>query len=537
MNRGLVVATTLAAIVIATPAPAHAYEFWLRSQTVGQAYALRSYRLVGPDLFHGRRRYTQSLALRIWDVGDLAAARRRERRPDDGLLVSWHSYLRIEHDFGDYSMGRLAISQNVRRDALDVIPELSESIAALDLLYGYVEVAGIAERATLQLGRVLVDDGWGTSGIDGARVRVELPAPLAIEAVGGLRVRASSVLGLAAYELDGTSGAGCREYVEGTAPGTGTWKLIDRDRQIENTRLSSDYEYCPQREVRQPSIGITVATSRLRAWGAELGYRRTWSRTVGLIGDVDRLDTPDVGLYPDEFGQAPSTGINEERLHARAYGRVKRGDTTLRPFASARVSLLHAALDRADAGMRVEHGRHGLEPAVEYFFPTFDGDSIFNVFSIEPTSDARLGYTYDGKLRGTANAWVRRYAHVGGTSSWTGGVDASAEYMPLPRLRTRATALYDDGYGGRRIGASGEGGWQARRDLWLRARGIVLGVAPDDAAAQQRRYVTSSGVASLTFQLGDAAALHAIVETNYDAIHDLQTRAIAVLDLAFSPEP
>ena len=68
----------IAALVLAVGAtPAHAYEFWLRAQTIGQAYQLRDYRLFGPDLFQGRRRYTQTLALRIWDVGDLAAARRR----------------------------------------------------------------------------------------------------------------------------------------------------------------------------------------------------------------------------------------------------------------------------------------------------------------------------------------------------------------------------------------------------------------------------------------------------------------------------
>ena len=51
----------IAAIVLAVSSvPAHAYEFWLRARTYGQAYQLREYRLVGPDLFLGRRRYTPS---------------------------------------------------------------------------------------------------------------------------------------------------------------------------------------------------------------------------------------------------------------------------------------------------------------------------------------------------------------------------------------------------------------------------------------------------------------------------------------------
>src|SRR3954471_19052379 len=265
----------IAAVVLAVSAtPAHAYEFWLRAQTIGQAYQLRDYRLIGPDLFLGRRRYTQTLALRIWDVGDLAAARREAHLPERGLRITWQSYLRIDHDFGDYTNGRvtLQLSAPVRRDALDVIPELSESVASLEVLYGYLELAGLVDdRLTLQIGRVLADDGWGTAGIDGGGARCEVrSAPLAVAASAGLAVRASSPLGLAAYELDGTSGAACQEYVEGPMPGTGSWQLIDRNRAITNHRLASDFEYCPQRDALQPTVGFSVATSRVRGFGAEL---------------------------------------------------------------------------------------------------------------------------------------------------------------------------------------------------------------------------------------------------------------------------
>src|SRR5262245_43161527 len=287
-------ASVVFAILASLASRADGYEFWLRAQTIGQAYQLRSYRLVGPDLFLGRRRYTQTLALRIWDVGDLAAARRRARLPERGLRISWQSYLRVDHDFGDYTSGRLLIGDR-RRDALDVFPELAETTAALDLMYGYLELTGIADdQVTVQLGRVLRDDGWGTTAVDGASVRGELTPPLAIVATAGLRVRASTPLGISAYELDGTSGAACREYVEGATPGTGMWQLIDRDRQIHNNRFRSDFEYCPQRDVSQPTVGVAITTSRLRHAGVEAGYRRTWSHTVGLIGTPDRLPFTDL---------------------------------------------------------------------------------------------------------------------------------------------------------------------------------------------------------------------------------------------------
>jgi hypothetical protein len=534
MRRAWVAAIALGAV---SATPAEAYEFWLRTQSIGQVYQLRQYRLVGPDLFQGRRRYTQTLALRIDDIGDLSRSRRESRLPDRGLRISWQSYLRVDHDFGTFTNGRIRLSPVVRRDAIDVIPELAESVAGLDLLYGHFTFDGLADdRLTVKLGRLLQDDGWQSLGVDGGSVRFELPGvPLAISADAGLRVRADSPMGLAELELDGTTGAGCTEYVEGAMPGTGTWQLVDRARRITNSRLTSDYELCPQRLMRQPTIGVEVATADTRNVGAAIGYRRTWSETFGLIGEADRLEQTDLGLYPNEFGQGPASGVNEERIHARVHGRLRAGALAIEPYANARVSLLHAALDRVDAGVRLVRGEHTLEPAVAYFLPTFDGDSIFNVFSIEPTKDVRLSYWRQGTTRWRADAWLRRYAHETGLSSYSGGLQAGLDQPLGKRWRGALDALWDDGYGGRRVGGTGEVAWRAHDDIWLRGRVIVLGVAPD-ASADRPAYVTSSTVISSSFALAESVALHVIAEADRDAIHDLQLRGLAVLDFAFMPE-
>ena len=534
LRRACVTAVVLA--VAGSPRPADAYEFWLRAQTIGQAFQLRAYRLIGPDLFLGRRRYTQTLALRISDIGGLSEYRRHARLPDRGLRISWQSYLRVDHDYGSFTAGQVRLSTAIKRDAIDVIPELVESTAALDLLYGFVALDGLADDAlAIKLGRVLIDDGWGSSGLDGGTARYELPSvPVAVTAAAGLRVRAASPLGLSAFELDGTSGAGCQEYVEGPTPGSGAWKLIDRNRAVSSSKLSSDYEYCPQREMRQPSIGVSLETSRLRHLGAEVGYRRTWSETVGLIDDVNRLNYPDRGLYPDELGQAPASGINEERLYARVHGVLRAGPFTLAPYGDVRYSLLHAAIDRADTGVRISHGLHVLEPSVEYFLPTFDGDSIFNAFSIEPTTDVRLGYQFNGAVHLRASTWLRHYAHMDGTSSFSGGGEGGIEHPFGPRLRASLDALYDDGYGGRRAGGTGEVGWRALDYLWLRGRAAVLGVHPDDGRAA---FVTTSGVVSSSMRISDGVGFHVVGELDDDAIYKLTTRVFAVIDLAFTPEP
>lgn len=530
----------IAAMLAAVAGPAHAYEFWLRARTIGQAYQLREYRLVGPDLFIGRRRMTQLLALRIFDIGDLSASRRESRLPDRGPRISWQSYLRVDHDFGDYTTARLTLPPGpVRRDALDLYPELAESVLGLDLLYGYLQVDGLVDdRVTVQVGRILADDGWGQAGFDGIAAKVAPPAPVVVSASAGLRVRASSPLGVAGYELDGTSGAGCREYVEGPTPGSGSWRLIDRNRTITNARLSSDYELCPQRDMRQPTVAATLATARTGSWGGMLGYRRTWSETVGLIDARDRLDYPDLGLYPNDYGQAPGTGVNEERFYARAWGQLEHGKLRIEPFADARFSVLHGLIDRADAGVRLRRGDHLLEPVIEYFFPTFDGDSIFNAFSIEPTTDVRVGYQYmpDQPTRGRASGWVRRYSHSGDLPATAFGVDAGIEHTFGGAWRARADALWDDGWGGRRLGGAADAAWRPRSWLWTRGRVVVLGVHEDEAS-RGRKYVTTSTVGSMTFRIWERVGVHAIAELDYDAIQNLQTRVIAVIDLAFTPDP
>ncbi|HEY0992673.1 MAG TPA: hypothetical protein VGD80_36720, partial [Kofleriaceae bacterium] len=395
------------------------------------------------------------------------------------------------------------------------------------------ELGGLLDdRLTIQLGRVLADDGWGMTGVDGGAARLEVPGtPLAVAMSAGLRVRAGSPLGLAAYELDGTSGAACQEYVEGATPGTGAWKLIDRSRSVTNHRLASDFEYCPQRDVRQPTIGVSLATSRLRGFGAELGYRRTWSRTVGLIGPVDRLDVPDRGLYPNESGQAPASGIDEERLWARAHGELRAGRVAIAPYADVRYSLLHALVDRAGAGVRLSRGDHSLEPSIAYFAPTFDGDSIFNAFALEPATDLRLGYQLAGVVGLRASSWLRVYHRAPGASSVAGGFDAGIDH-PFGRWRARVDALWDDGYGGRRAGGSAESQWRATPKVWLRGRVVTLAVDDD-----RQRYVTTSTVLGATWQLSDGIAVHGIVEADRDAVHALQLRAVGVLDFAFAPEP
>jgi hypothetical protein len=533
MFRGAcIVGGVVATALLLVPARAHAYEFWLHADTIGQAYQLRDFQLVGPDLILGRHIVTQTLALRITDIGDLSLHRRTARLPDRGLRISWQSYIRVDHDFGNYTNGQIAMPGQ-SMDALDVIPELAYDVTGIELMYGYLTLEGLLDdRLRVDVGRVLVDDGWGTTAIDGANARYDVPqVPIEVSAIAGLRVRASSPLGVAAYELDGTSGAGCQAYVAGPTPGTGTWQLIDRNRTIENYPFSSDYAYCPQRDVDQPSIGVTVATHGIHGFSAEVGYRRTWSDSAAI--------------YPDEFGQLPPTGVDEERVFARAHGDFTTGDgVTVEPYGDLRYSILNGVFDRADFGVRLKTGDNTFEPAVEYYYPTFDGDSIFNAFSIDATTDLRLGYKWDGHgpWHVTADAWLRKYANADGLPDYAGGGDAGVQRTLGPNWRGSIDALADGGYGGRRVGGTATAAWKPTQLFWLRGRFIVLDVAEDASAGDPvggttpPHYVTSSANISSTYRVAEWAAVHLIGEADRDAIYGTQTRVLAVLDLAFKPE-
>lgn len=541
MTRAVPVLATLALCAIATPA--HAYEYELMSRTSGQVYELPTLRLVGADLWLARRRFTQTLTLSVWDIGDLRRQRLKARpgMPDHGPVVWFTGHLRLDHDFGPWTSGTVTVDDRML-DAIDAIPDLAASSIALDLLYGYLAVDGLAGRVDLRIGRQLEVDSLDWWNVDGVTARVHTPWPVLFEATAGLRVRDRSPLGASDFELDGTASADCHEYVEGPTAGSGSWQIIDRSRVPGNSRLGSDIAYCPEREALLPTGAVAVETEDLRGVFARVAYRRTQSRTPGLIGPVDRLDFPDVGVYPDEVGQAPAWGVDEE--HASAVVRVTRRarGVEIEPWAQARYSLLHGVADEAQAGVRVRRGPHALEPEIARSVPTFDGDSIWNVFVVGNTWDARLTYDLAPRqagYRGFATAWVRRYdapTDIGGYYSFAGGLRAGAEADVLPRVRARLDLVGDDGYGGRRVGATAAARWQRSRTLAVSGRLGGLSVKTADSDLRGADGFSGVGQLATSWKIDEGIVVHATTEVAHSPRAVLDVRAVAVVDLAFEPE-
>ncbi len=553
MSRAGITAIGALVLLVATTAPAQAYEFEIRAFTIGQGYQLRLFRPTRDDDLLNRRRFTQTLTLNVWNIGREPKRLRYDTVLDKGPSFYVSSYIRIDHDFGDYSSGEVRVGSEVF-DAVDIVPELEVASLGLDVLFAYGGVRGLGGMVDIELGRQLVVDTLEWWSFDGVTARVHTPWLFSVEGFGGFRVRDSSPAGSSVQEPDGTAGAECAEYQEGPTPGSGSWRPIDREIPGANNPFESDFDICPQRDEIMPTFGGTIETAD-KPLKARLSYRRSVSRTPGIIGGVNDLDEPDVGFYPDEFGQAPKWGVNEERisLSLRYTHQLSRGKGRVVPFGAGRYSLLHGIADEAHGGVRFVWGPHTVSPEYYYSFPTFDGDSIFNVFSTQPYHDLRMSYQLaprSSTLSGFARGWARRYAvesedadrvvddmgnTVGMDSTDTAaGIQLGGKWKPGKASYLRLDLFHEDGYGGRRTGGYGVVRWRVD-DQWDVATRVSL-IDFDEDLLDELHGTTVGGQLGATYRVAPGIGLHLTAEQNTNRFHSSQLRVIGILDLAFHPE-
>lgn len=536
MRRYLAVVAAAAAIWSATPA-AQGYEFEVRARTIGQVSALRLIRLDGPDEFANRRRFTQLLALDVWDVlGNTVGSQPWERRRTGGAEAFVTSMMRIDHDYGDANTGRVVVN-NRRVDVVDLVPEFESQTLALDVLYLHAGVRGLADgRLDVSLGRHLRFDAMRGLAFDGIEATIDVGKGLKVSPFGGVRVRDDSVLGTASVELDGTASAECREYVEDAMAGSGSWRPIDVTSIAipSESRYRNELDRCPQREVLMPTAGIDFVYTRGAALAVTGSYRRSMSASVGLLGTSDRFSSPDLGYYPNERGQDPGWATNEELLGLAAAGQYRLGTWQLAPAASVEFSALHALLSQARASWSIGKGRHRAVPELYWHRPLFDGDSIFNVFGAQPFRDARLSYGYSrwGATITTMGWWRRYDAGIGDQGAVAGGGQVGVARRG--GNHDLAVQLYAEaGYGGDRLGGFVSGGWHPRSRLALSGRVAVYRYESDSGPVNG---TFGSAYLRATYQLDDEVAVHMLIEDSVSRYSPSQVYGLAVLDLAFHPD-
>jgi hypothetical protein len=457
---------------------AWAYDFSIDVRTTGQGYQVRGYAPNGSNELLTRRRLTQVLNLSVFNV-EPAAWHADDTDAGARNAVYVDAQLRFDSDFGGYMLGRPS--------GTDEIHELQQS--QVDVLYAFLGGRRMGGRVDFQLGRQLHFDLVDFYAFDGADALVRLSPLIAAEAFGGTEVRGELPLSSPLYELDGTS-AGSRDPA--TRPG--------------------------QASALRPLAGAALV---LGADGglpvtARVSYRRLWSATA------DRL--------PGE----PETGVNDEKLSATASAALRR-----RVFLTAgvRYNLLLATLDDEQVALRVRAtARQWLGAEMAYLAPTFDGDSIWNVFSSGAYRDFRASYELgltDG-LKAYARGFARRFGAADGelpaAARWAGGGSAGLAWRRA-RGVVRGDSYFDGGYGGRKTGVDLSARWEVRpRAIELEGRLTGYAWRSDQQPATDRGFVLG-GQAGARVRVGNNVRLHLLAEDNVGTFYTGQYRALAVIEL------
>jgi hypothetical protein len=483
-------AALIALVICGAAAPAAAYDFSVDVRTIGQGYQVRGFAPDGSSELLSRRRLTQYLDLNVSDIAPTAW------HGDDGgrNVLYFDASFRFDADFGGYLLGAPT--------GPNAIPELKQD--ELDMLYAYLGGRNVGGHLDFQLGRQIHFDLIDFYAFDGADLLYHATRLFGVEAFAGTEVKESMPLGSPIYQLDGTS-AGSRDPA---------------------TRPAQSSEVAPLAGAALVAgTPVGVASAGLN-WSARLSFREIWSATA------DR--------QPGE----PESGINEEVASLTAMAAWRN-----RIFLSGgiRYNFLFDELDDEQLALRVKlTARQWVTLEHDFLAPTFDGDSIWNVFSVGAYRDLRASYEIG--LPHGVKAYARGFARFflptpdeenggaysgqesgPGDSRFAAGGSLGAAWRNA-RGMLRADGYWDDGYGGRKVGVDATTRVKLRPTFELEGRLTGYGWRSDLPSA------TPSGVvfgaqAGGRLQLGKGTRAHLLVEDNFGTYYESQFRGLAMLEL------
>ena len=456
-----------------------ASDFVLTSRTIGQGYAERRYGPGGGAELLTRRRLTQYLSLSMFNIEPESW----RGKDGDRNLVSLEIGMRFDSDFGTFLTGRPS--------GLDTIRELTQS--QFDVLYAYVLMREVGGHADVQLGRQLHYDLVDFYSFDGVDVWLR-PGPfVSVQAFGGTEVRGELPVSAPLYELDGTS------------PGS-------RDQATRPAQSSA----------WRPMVGAAVALDRSSPVNARVAYRRVFSQTM------------------DQLPGEPDSGVNHETVSFT-------GDTHWkdRVFLSvgARYNLLVAAWDDQQAAARLKLGvRHLLSAEYSFLAPTFDGDSIWNIFGAGAYRDWRAAY--DVQLtqawRAHVRGFLRQFVDAPGvptvlSDAAPGGRRASGVTIGFDvrgaRGRARADGYAETGLGGWKLGGDASGRWVLRPNLLDLEGRVTVTAWRTDNVPQPRDALMVGAALGCVYHLGHKMRVHFLGEDNTGTYYRAQVRGLAVLEM------
>jgi hypothetical protein len=430
--------------------------------------------------------------------------------------------MRFDADFGDYlcAFGRSTYGGALgclgrEKGGKSLSPELSNYKP--EILQGYVEGQSLGGWVDLRLGRQIQWDLFDLRSFDGLWIQARTPIYLAAEVFGGLSQNGSLLIDSPIYALDGTS------------------------RSV-NPSVSDDEQ---QLDAYQPTVGFSVRSYGLRDVQTRLSYRRTFSPTKNLSPAGCQS-----GVGQPEQACAPGFGTIEERLAYSLHGRLLQG--RLQGYGGFRYDFVSGKLDDGHAGLRgAPQTGHLLLVEYRYVAPTFDGDSIWNVFSSQPYHDVR--FAYDGRLKSRLDeAGNRRFGDVSLYASAFARMFQSTEHTALRGVgpltaslggsagirwqrdhgQLRLDAYGDGGYGGLRAGSDLSGRVQVLRNrLGFEGRLLYMYFA-DDMKTDNRSHMLGMQLGA-RWAIVSGLLLHVLAENNIDRYYNSQLRLLAMLDLSY----
>lgn len=404
------------------------------------------------------RGYDQQVNSTLWAEGYSVPARdgsmtSRRRIVEDLHLAAWN-LLRDEAD--PYYQGpRLSIELGLRLDtdfavgadesdpgdASAYIPGLRP--LQMDVMFAYVDARGLWDGSLdVRAGRQIRLDTLGYFAFDGAEMVVYLPIGLSLSTFVGYEVRGGDMLGYDQLELDGVDSGG-RDELEAD-------RYADRVDPEPRMAVGTEISVAP---VRWLDVGFSV-------------------RAVGLSQQ----------LADQRLGGRLTLGTRP----VRAFGRVVWSPMLDRQDDLGEAFVEQTLVSEADAELEVTP-HDALSVLAEYhlYRPTFEADSIFNVFDLMPQND--LG----GRIVGRAgpfgvSLWgfarlADQSAGLSGdeTDTWASGAGGGlgGNYRTLTnRLSARLSGLRE--WGETRIGAElGGGHGFLNGRLWTGLRGSYWHIA------------------------------------------------------------
>ncbi|WP_217909928.1 hypothetical protein [Pseudenhygromyxa sp. WMMC2535] len=469
---------------------AEASEVRVGARTIGEAYVIVAPGTDEPRLLR-RRRLVQYVNLGVYELLPPKQADQWTREPEDGQLELVAS-MRLRHDFGDYRSGAGSDSS-----------ALLESVDGrqIDVLYGYLQGRQIGGFVDFRVGRQFETSGLDWYAFDGGWIRADTPAHLAIEVFGGLQVNGNQLFGWPTVTLDGTSGS-------------------DADDQATS-----------------PMVGAALSLSGIQWAHARVAYRRTFTPAA-----LNTKLVESTGLS-DGSTQSLASGVDQELISATVDFNFF--DGVFVPSAAMRFNLGTLRVDdlSVSAALAVSD-QHLIRAQYLRTQPSFDLDSIFNLFTIQPLEDLRLSYQVRagsdwtllgrGSLRIFRNEQTERLGVEPESPLAFGWGAAFAALWQRHRFALRSDAFVQGGEGGTQAGGGLDG---QVRVAWDRV-GIDLRsyfTSYEDDQVEDRRGYGLSLQAGTDVQLWKGIHLTLLAEELFTSylVHAFRGLAIFSADWSF----